>query len=292
MPKIMSVSGVLDMDIGQPIPLLKGYIKQHWGRKKGRSKYGEWSFENFLLEDVKDQDSTIKVKLEGMPASGFDEGDLIIIAAHEGGKGWSGVELDEEEYNGKTDLLVKVKGKAEVMDAKDFDASDTDDRKPQREERKSQREERQPRREERKPSREERKPRSDRREYIPDEDEGRGEGGKGKDSEEAFIGRLYQLGNLYLRAYGMAVSVCNIADKAGLPEMKPEQVQAATYTLFAAAKQRDTAACMPSDEITIPGDGGAEEDPEPKRKSKRTTKAKTRDEDDPEPKPEDEYPED
>ena len=285
MPKIMSVSEVLDMDIGQPIPLLKGYIKQHWGRKKGRSKYGEWSFENFLLQDVKDDDSTIKVKLDGLPASGFDEGDLIIIAAYEGGKGWSGVELDEEEYNGKTDLLVKVKGKAEVMDAKDFDASDTDDRKSQREERK-------PRREERKPSREERKPRSDRREYIPDEDEDEGKGGKGKDSEEAFIGRLYQLGNLYLRAYGMAVSVSNIADKAGLPKMKAEQIQAATYTLFAAAKQRDTAACMPETEITIPGDDGAEEDPEPRRKSKHTTKAKTRDEDDPEATPEDEYPED
>ena len=288
MPDIKHVTDVLDMDIGMPIPLLKGIIDKKFDRNTGKSKFGKYSFENFYLSDCHDEDERIKVTLKNCPALEFEEGDTIIIAANEGGKGWSGVETDENEYKGKVETIVMVTDGAEIMDAADWDGG-SDEEKPKRRGRESsrkpasRREGRSERREERGSS----ERRSRRSEYVPDENEDKP--GKGADTEEAFIARLFQAGNCYLRAYGMMQAVNQAAVGAQLPAMPPEQIQAGTYTLFAQAITKRTLDAMPDNEISVPDiddqpgeeEEGEGEESHPKSRTKRSSrKRKSHSEDD------------
>ena len=282
MPDIKHVSEVLDMDIGMPVPLLKGTIDRIFDRNTGKSKFGKYSFENFYLADVNDEDETIKVTLKNCPPLEFQEGDTIIIAASDHGKGFTGCETDENEYKGKVETIVMVTDAAEIMDAADFDGEEDrpkkrrgreSSRKPARKSRRQDDDEDPPKR---------RRSSAKRREYIPDEDEDQG---TQKDGEEAYIGRLFQAANCYLRAYAMMHSVNQVASSNGLPAMPPEQIQAGTYTLFAQAIQKKTLDAMPSEEITLPEvddepSGGEEDDESPKSKrGKRSRKTKSRSDD-------------
>jgi hypothetical protein len=280
MPDIKHVTDVLDMDIGMPVPLLKGVIDKKFDRNTGKSKFGKYSFENFYLADCHDEDERIKVTLKNCPTMEFEEGDTIIIAASDHGKGFSGCETDENEYKGKVETIVMVTESAEIMDAADWDGESEDKPKRKRSRESSRKPARRSRREEEeedRPKRRSSERSSRRREYIPDEDEG-----TQKDGEEAFVARLFQAGNCYLRAYGMMHAVNQAAVGAQLPAMPAEQIQAGTYTLFAQAIQKKTLDAMPDGEITLPDiDDSPEEEQEeegeesrPKRSSNRKARQK------------------
>lgn len=278
MPRITNVSDIADMDVGQPIPVLKGTIKRKFDRTTGKSKRGRYSFENFILEDVHEEDEEIKVTLKNCPPLEFDDGDTICICASEGGKGWAGVEVAENEYpKGEFTIIVECTESAEILDASEFEdgGEEEEEERPSRKKKTSRREStRKPA--SRKSSREEkpsRAKRSKRKEYIPDEEEEEEASG---DSEGQLIERLFQAGNHYLRSYAMVHSINTVATGAGLPPMSAEQIHGATSTLFINTQNKNLLAGMPKDEITIPeiDDSPVEEEEEKPRKRRSKAKAK------------------
>lgn len=107
MPRVSTIAEVIAMDNDDIIKIVRGTIKKRFERKSGKNDKGDWSFENLKLSDGKDE---IDVSLKGREPlpSIFKVGSRIVISAHQGEKGWTGVKAVDEEVNGSTIRKIRV----------------------------------------------------------------------------------------------------------------------------------------------------------------------------------------
>lgn len=112
MPKVYSVLQALDLDVGDSIPILKGYINKKFERTVGTGKFGKYSYETVVLGDADDERTEIKVTFKNRPPIKFEEGDLIWIIAEDGDD-----EAIRKEKNKGYDECIAVLKSATVADS-------------------------------------------------------------------------------------------------------------------------------------------------------------------------------
>lgn len=104
----MTIAEVKKLKHNMPITDLRVRFVQAYERRSGAGEYGEWSFQNFKVED---ETGSIIVLAKDRPEdfSKFDwAGKEIVISATEGKHGWTGAIAYDEEYQGKTQRKVKL----------------------------------------------------------------------------------------------------------------------------------------------------------------------------------------
>lgn len=106
--QVTTVSEALEMEVGTPIPAIKGKVVSVYNRATGENKYGEWSFQTFILGDGT---NTIRVKLKNLPTFKFAKGDSVYLTGERGSKGWVGLKRETEDFKGEPqDIVMVTKG--------------------------------------------------------------------------------------------------------------------------------------------------------------------------------------
>lgn len=110
--RLVSLSEVLKMGVGEPVPRTKGTITKIYPRKSGTSVQGEWSFENFVLNDGGVE---VTCKLKGQPPMDQSlRGKSVWLISSSGPKGITGLKIDE--YEGKKQILITPSATIAVND--------------------------------------------------------------------------------------------------------------------------------------------------------------------------------
>jgi hypothetical protein len=116
MAKITPVAEIDQLEDGQEIILLKGRVVQMYDAHRGEDAEtgNRWSFQRFTLKDDTGTRSVLlKNRDDDLPKS--YRGKEIVIEAHKGDKGWSGVyAFDDTDKKGKTTRIVKVTPTAQI----------------------------------------------------------------------------------------------------------------------------------------------------------------------------------
>ena len=97
----------------QTLACVAGTIVSAYQAKRGTNANGEWSIQNVVLKGDDGTEVTLWMKdREEIQKSA--KGQRIILTAHQGDKGLSGLYIMDDEYNGKTTRKIKVTPSAEL----------------------------------------------------------------------------------------------------------------------------------------------------------------------------------
>lgn len=112
MPRITPLAEIPQLEADEIITCTAGTLKKLFEPKKGENSNGPWSIQHGTLE--KDGASIELFIKDREPIPQTWRGREIIVSAHKGEKGWSGVYAYDDTYKGKTTRKVKITPTAEV----------------------------------------------------------------------------------------------------------------------------------------------------------------------------------
>lgn len=119
---VLKVADVLGREIDEVIPAMCGTVKRVYKRQSGTSTKGPWSVQNVVLTSGA---SEITVSCWGREemTEGAMKGRVLYIEAAKNAKGqWSGVKVEEHDYEGKKSKRVKV-GESATLTLHDADTA-------------------------------------------------------------------------------------------------------------------------------------------------------------------------
>lgn len=106
MPRIIPLAEIHQMEADEPIICTVGTLKKLFEPKTGTNSNGEWSIQHGTIEK---DGASIDLFIKDRPAIAQAwRGREIIIEAHKGDKGWSGVYAYDDTYKGKTTRKIKI----------------------------------------------------------------------------------------------------------------------------------------------------------------------------------------
>jgi len=103
--KTIPLSEVVTMSPGSIIEQTSGVLKRVFKYTTRDGQYGPSSFQGAVLADGNVE---VKLKLKNHPDQAGCLGKRIWLMAKEGKKGWTGVKVEEDEYEGKKELVLAV----------------------------------------------------------------------------------------------------------------------------------------------------------------------------------------
>lgn len=113
MPVMLSVSDVINLDVGEIVPGVKCILKTAfaWKGNIGRDQKG--SVQTAFIKEI-DGDAEIKVKLWDRDDVSPLKGKVLWFVSHQGKTGLTGLKVEEDTYENKTEKVLVVKGSAEI----------------------------------------------------------------------------------------------------------------------------------------------------------------------------------
>jgi hypothetical protein len=111
--KLYTIAEIRSLDSNSIVNSFSGTVTKVSDHKSGKSEKGPWSFQHLRVSDGKGDD--IKVTLKDrpeVPKSFLNSS--VLIQAHNGDKGWSGVKAVDDTYNDKTERILWVTGSAKI----------------------------------------------------------------------------------------------------------------------------------------------------------------------------------
>lgn len=125
MSRIVPISEVLKMEPGEIPPVVRGKCVNVWKYRSGEGKDGPYSFQDIVLEDGGEKLTVTVKNRDEYPWKEIKEKEVTIIAGRHSNNGkLIGVEVYENDYNGKKELRLRVTPSAEIIIGK-FDRSKT-----------------------------------------------------------------------------------------------------------------------------------------------------------------------
>lgn len=117
MPTVTKVSALKSHDDEQQVLCVRGIVTKLYDRKAGEGTKGPWSFQNFTLKDGEDLFPVTLNNRDALPKNFKDK--LVQISCRQGDKGWTGVKVKLNEYDGKdgekvSNLVLWVTKSAEI----------------------------------------------------------------------------------------------------------------------------------------------------------------------------------
>lgn len=113
MPVMLNVSDVLGLDAGDVVPGVKGTVKIVFDRKNGTKGDREWSVQTGFLKEV---DGTEEIKFKAWDKDDLKglTGKTVWLVSKQGKTGLTGLKVEDDEYQGKTERVLVIKGGAEI----------------------------------------------------------------------------------------------------------------------------------------------------------------------------------
>lgn len=111
MPRITPLSEIKELDHDQVVTCVVGTIKTIYEQKTGESNGKPWAIQNLTISDGT---TTLDVMNKGEEISKAWKGRKIIIEAHHGERGWTGVYASDDDYKGKVTRKLRLTSTATV----------------------------------------------------------------------------------------------------------------------------------------------------------------------------------
>lgn len=112
--KVMPIAELLDLDVGETVPSVRGKIKTLFERTSGSNNKGDWSFQNGTLASA-DGKAIIKFKMKDcdeLPMSW--KGKEVVLCSVDSGRKMTGLYVKEDEYKGDTYKYLHITPTAEI----------------------------------------------------------------------------------------------------------------------------------------------------------------------------------
>lgn len=112
--KVIPIAELLDLDVGETVPSVRGKIKTLFERTSGSNAKGDWSFQNGTLASA-DGKSIIKFKMKDcdeLPLSW--KGKEVVMCSVDSGRKLTGLYVKEDEYKGDTYKYLHITPTAEI----------------------------------------------------------------------------------------------------------------------------------------------------------------------------------
>ncbi len=123
MSRIVPIGEVLKMEPGEIPPVVRGKCVNVWKYRAGDGKDGPYSFQDIVLEDGGEKLTVTVKNRDEFGWKEIKEKEVTIIAGRHSNNGkLIGVEVYENDYNGKKELRLRVTPSAEIIIGK-FDRS-------------------------------------------------------------------------------------------------------------------------------------------------------------------------
>lgn len=110
---MLNVSDVLGLDAGDVVPGVKGTVKVVFDRKTGTKGDREWSVQTGFLKEI---DGTEEIKFKAWDKDDLKSltGKTVWLVSKQAKTGLTGLKVEDDEYNGKTERVLVIKGGAEI----------------------------------------------------------------------------------------------------------------------------------------------------------------------------------
>lgn len=103
---VIPISQLLQANSGFIPPCVRGIVTDVFDQTSGTNEHGDWKIQNIW---IKEGESKIKVKVtdrEALPKSLKGHG--VVITCKEGDKGLTGMKVKEDNYRGKSSIILSV----------------------------------------------------------------------------------------------------------------------------------------------------------------------------------------
>jgi hypothetical protein len=113
MPVIVNVRDLGTLAVGDVVPGVKGVLKAVFKRTDGIGREKTGSVQTAFLKDCETEDE-IKLKVWDREDVSNLKGSVVWLVSKQGKSGLTGLKIEEDTYNGKTDRVLTIKGSAEI----------------------------------------------------------------------------------------------------------------------------------------------------------------------------------